>query len=962
MDKRTLFTIFGVLTLVLSTAFAAAAIPIDDPDEDGLPIGRDNCDYVYNPDQSDSDSDGTGDACDPDTPGTHQCGYPPINGDVNDPDGDGVPNSRDNCDCTSNPNQLDSDSDGIGDACDPSTPTCTPSTEICDQKDNDCDEQVDEGNVCTNPSPSYTITKTVSPSSVRDGELVTYTVAISNANDNPGSVTLSDTFTYSDVIYSNGAALRFVPSEVLSNLDGVTTSGTLSGNGITFTNIRSSNGPVRVTYTARAETPSLFSGSATISNEARLSNGQSADTSVTVLPTTIGTGQLDISKSVSDAAPAHGDIITYTITVRNTGDATVNEAIVRDSIGRSATQTLRGTTSNGFPGGRIVALGTQSVSGNYDTSTSILTPRGVRLLNIPSDGTVTISYPARVDTGDLGNDITSVVFNTADVGTLSANARVDLRGSVVPPPTTPGRSSPPFILPIPAQVQTCGIGFGPIDLDEYVSDPDTGSANLSFSIDGNRYFQARVDPASHVLTVSDPSGVQDGVNENLRLTVRDPQGNIATRTITYSVLRTTFGKPIISGIPDQIVRKNRDFDEFDLDVYTQIGGTPLGNRTADYYVVGSTLFDVIISAENRVEIKYDEDLFAFTDADQISEELTFVMRGCSEAKDTAVFTVMREIPGTVIPRPPGDHTCVIVPRPGVMIDDTDCDGVPDGDDNCVDIKNPDQRDNDRNGVGDACDMSVSCEPTVTTGLDAGKSLQVRVGLENNMESQSATARYSVGIERLGVSESRTTASVARGEIGEAILRLRIPECVAEGRYTLTCTVQMSGHTATEARTIQVSPSESCSPSEDDSDARIFQMQDVIIGSPYGASYPITITNNGEQQRSYVLEVDGVLPWGDYIFEGGSVVVVPPGTKETTNLRVYALTEANPGTYPFKVTVRSGEEQEETYLQASVMPDETLTAGRGGVRASDVVWLFLIVLVLGAILFFAYRASQKAKRE
>jgi hypothetical protein len=97
-----------------------------DGDEDGISYCQDNCPLINNPDQADTDSDGMGDACDSDddndgwddeteiAAGTNpldQTSFPP------DADNDHIYDSIDNCPDVANAGQSDSNSDGVGDAC-----------------------------------------------------------------------------------------------------------------------------------------------------------------------------------------------------------------------------------------------------------------------------------------------------------------------------------------------------------------------------------------------------------------------------------------------------------------------------------------------------------------------------------------------------------------------------------------------------------------------------------------------------------------------------------------------------------------------------------------------------------------------------------------------------------------------------------------------------------------------------
>lgn len=92
------------------TSIGEANVFVTGPDSDGDGIIDllDNCPALSNPDQADTDADGIGDSCE----------TPACPAGQHDTDGDGLCSTLDNCPTTANPDQADTDADGIGNLCD----------------------------------------------------------------------------------------------------------------------------------------------------------------------------------------------------------------------------------------------------------------------------------------------------------------------------------------------------------------------------------------------------------------------------------------------------------------------------------------------------------------------------------------------------------------------------------------------------------------------------------------------------------------------------------------------------------------------------------------------------------------------------------------------------------------------------------------------------------------------------
>ncbi len=136
-----------LMTLDVDTTVVTNVVDVTgDVDQDGVADDADNCPIVANPDQLDTDADLIGDACDPD---------------FTDKDGDGIVDSADTCPLVPDLG-VDEDADGVDDACDP------------DFLDGDLDGVVDSADNCplvANPGQEDTDADGVGDACEGEGEV-----------------------------------------------------------------------------------------------------------------------------------------------------------------------------------------------------------------------------------------------------------------------------------------------------------------------------------------------------------------------------------------------------------------------------------------------------------------------------------------------------------------------------------------------------------------------------------------------------------------------------------------------------------------------------------------------------------------------------------------------------------------------------------------------------------------------
>ena len=204
------------------------------------------------------------------------------------------------------------------------------------------------------------------------------------------------------------------------------------------------------------------------------------------------------------------------------------------------------------------------------------------------------------------------------------------------------------------------------------------------------------------------------------------------------------------------------------------------------------------------------------------------------------------------------------------------------------------------------------------------------------------------------------------------LALRIPECAAEGAYTLKVTTQYDDNHGKETKEVPIAvlASDACvvgsgsqgsqtgGKAQDKTVVSVDSDTKSITAGEGGAIYPITIMNEGVTSKSYTIEADGV-DWASVKISPSNVVVLNGGQSKAVYLYVSANEATAVGEHMFGVNIKSGSEVLQTVnFKADVMGSKGLLEKSALLIALEYVAIVLVVIlvIVGIVL-----AVQKVKK-
>lgn len=224
------------------------------------------------------------------------------------------------------------------------------------------------------------LSKTPLSTAYTPGDTVSYSVYLTN---NSGSE-LSN-LTFSDDMGGSLTPLSYVDNSALAYVNGVLADVSVSANTVfSITDTVAAGATVILVYSARTsqtESQTITNTVTATAQNAAATLTESATSTITQSPFSY----VNVYKQASQASVTQGSLLTYTLTLQNTGTAAAQNVVITDKLPDNFTVTAVAVTQGG------TTVNYTASDYTIDTSTNTIT--------LPTGSTKTISVPAATTSG-----------------------------------------------------------------------------------------------------------------------------------------------------------------------------------------------------------------------------------------------------------------------------------------------------------------------------------------------------------------------------------------------------------------------------------------------------------------------------------------------------------------------------------------------------------------------------------
>lgn len=248
-------------------------------------------------------------------------------------------------------------------------------------------------------------------------------------------------------------------------------------------------------------------------------------------------------------------------------------------------------------------------------------------------------------------------------------------------------------------------------------------------------------------------------------------------------------------------------------------------------------------------------------------------------------------------------------------------------------------------------------------VEAGRALLTVVRLENLGERNEEGVRVTVSLPALGVSAVDYVDEIDEDdEVSTEELYLRIPANAASGVYDVLIEVEYDDGFAKESAVYSIQvlgasvPDTTVEESSKPGKTVITvgpESQDVIAGAG-GAIYPVTLSNEGSEAKTYTLGTSGADSFATVEVSPSSLVMLKAGETKTVYVYVSANEDASIGMHSFSVDIKNGAETlQQIPLTANVVAP--IGGDWDGVKKGlevGLIVLIIVLIVLGLIVAFS----------